>query len=625
MESLSFSDFIQQLKDQTELESVVREQVPSLTQSGSNCKGLCPFHNEKTPSFYVHPELGYYKCFGCGVHGDVITFVQEIERVDFKTAVEQLARRIGLEVPSFKGVESRTDGDQKKKGLLRELSTWAREFFTEQLCSHPRGHLAGDYLAQRGLTGSDIQTYRLGYAPDSYDALLRAAETRNWTAETLAEAGLASRTDRGSYIDRFRDRIMFPITDRLGQVVAFAGRTIESDDKKPKYINTAETPIFKKSELLYGLAESRESIRESGEVILLEGYMDWIAMHRNGLKNALAGMGTALTEGQARLIKHIGSRAILLYDGDEAGQKAMLRSSELLLKTGMDVRAAALPSEHDPDTYLSAEGSQAMRDLVSSAPSTVDYFAGFLAENSSLITPEAKAETIGKMAPLLMAIQDPVTKDGYIKRTAERFGIRAAILEELLKRRSRTRWSSARPDPKIGEEGQAESAKIPIGDQDAPLPEQNLLHILLKHLDRFDLVVRIEPGWIQHPILRSIFEMIHMISRDIREGAEAPDDLFKLFTKTDEMEWLSRIMFLSDRRFGGEITDFEKHMSSAFMLQCLKLQRSAVDRRKRELRLDLQVLTHDPAGREQLEEIHEISMVQLKQMNEFLGKSSDPI
>jgi len=624
MENISFSNFIQDLKDQADLEGVVREHVPSLIRSGSNFKGLCPFHNEKTPSFYVHPELGYYKCFGCGVHGDVINFIQEIERVDFRTAIEQLARRLGLEVPSFQGIETRTDENQKKKDLLREISTWARDFFSEQLRSHPRGATARKYLAERGLSGQDIQTYRIGYAPDGFDVILRAAKVRNWLPETLADAGLASRTEKGNHIDRFRDRIMFPITDRLGQVIAFAGRTIESDDNKPKYINTAETAIFRKSELLYGLSESRESIRESKELILLEGYMDWIAMHRNGLGNVLAGMGTALTEGQARMIKRICPKAVLLYDGDEAGRKAMLRASELLLKQGMDVRAAVLPTEHDPDTFLSAEGTQAMRDLLSSAPATVDYFAGHLAENFSLITPEAKAETIGKIAPLLLAIQDPIIRDGYLKRTADRFGIRASILDEVLRRRNKSRRGPRRFQPAQNETGTPEQVELSGTEPDAPLPEQNLLYILLNHLDRFDLLDRIEPGWFQHPTLRSIFERIHTITRDIREGAEAPEDLFELFGTTDEKEWLSRIMFLCDRRFGGEVSNFKEHMQSGFNLQCLKLQRGAVNRRKGELKLDMQVLSDDPASREQLDEIHEIAMAQLKHTDHFLGKSPDP-
>ncbi len=625
MENFSFSNFIQDLKDQTDLEGVVREHVPGLIRSGSNFKGLCPFHNEKTPSFYVHPELGYYKCFGCGVHGDVINFIQEIERVDFRTAIEQLARRLGLEIPSFQGIETRTDENQKKKDLLREVNTWARDFFTEQLRSHPRGAAARKYLAGRGLSGQDIQTYRIGYAPDGFDVILRAAKVRNWLPETLADAGLASRTEKGQHIDRFRDRIMFPITDRLGQVVAFAGRTIESDDNKPKYINTAETAVFRKSELLYGLSESRESIRESKELILLEGYMDWIAMHRSGLGNVLAGMGTALTEGQARMIKRICPKAVLLYDGDEAGRKAMLRASELLLKQGLDVRAAVLPTEHDPDTFLSAKGTQAMRDLLSSAPATVDYFAGHLAENSSLITPEAKAETIGKIAPLLLAIQDPIIRDGYLKRTADRFGIRASILDEVLRRRDKSRRGPRRLEPTNSKTGQQEQVELSGNElPDAPLPEQNLLYILLNHLDRFDVLDRIESGWFRHPTLRSIFERIHAITRDIREGAEAPEDLFELFDTTDEKEWLSRIMFLCNRRFGGEVSNFKEHMQSGFNLQCLKLQRNAVSRRKRELKLDMQVLSHDPTSRDQLDEIHEMTMAQLKHTDQFLGKSPDP-
>ena len=361
----SLRDFVEQVKDAIPLDQLVAEHVPSLTRAGMNFKGLCPFHNEKTPSFHVKPDMGFYHCFGCGAHGDHLTFVQEMEKIDFKLALEQLARRAGMQMPALGFGDRPTPDDQRRLDQLRELCNWAEEFFIEQLRAHERGGLARDYLRGRGLSEEQVREYRLGYAPAGWDVLIKAAERRGWKPETLVEAGLAvHHEDTGNMTDRFRDRVIFPIADRVGQTVAFAGRLIEDREGAPKYINSADTPIFHKSDLLYGLRDAREAIRKTGEVTLLEGYMDWIAMHRHGLGNVLAGMGTALTEQQARMLRGMTGRVNLLYDGDEAGRKAMLRGAQLLLRQGLDVRAAVLPAEHDPDSYLQAEGTQAMRELV---------------------------------------------------------------------------------------------------------------------------------------------------------------------------------------------------------------------------------------------------------------------
>ena len=388
-------EFAQHLKAVVAIEQVLAEYIPSLVRSGAGFKGLCPFHKEKSPSFYVHPEQGFYHCFGCQAHGDVIRFVQEIEKTDFMMAIESLARRAGLTLPTFQSGPGRSPEEEKRLESLRAVCAWAEGFFIDQLRYHPRGVVAREYLMKRGLTEEEIREYRLGYAPEGYEVLLRAAEKRGWSAEMAAEAGLASRREQGGFIDRFRDRVIFPITDRVGGVVAFAGRLLSAEQEGAKYINSAETPLFHKSSLLYGISRARETIKQTGQAILLEGYMDWLAMHRRGIQNVLAGMGTALTEEQARLIKRVCSRVILIYDGDEPGQKAMFRASELLLRQGLDVRAAVLPPEHDPDSYLEAEGAQAMRDILSQSPNTIDYFIEKTAQTTALSRPEGRPRRSG--------------------------------------------------------------------------------------------------------------------------------------------------------------------------------------------------------------------------------------
>jgi DNA primase len=612
----SFRECIDQIKDKLRVDDVVRDYVPSLTQRGSSYKGLCPFHKEKTPSFHVHPELGFYHCFGCGAHGDVIKFVQEIEKIDFRLAIEQLARRAGVAMPSFSPGHDRTEEEDRRLDRLRELCTWAGEFFIEQMRVHPRGGQAREYLKRRGLTDEDIKAYRLGYAPDGYEVLLNAAEKRGWKPETVAEAGLASRRDAGGFTDRFRDRVIFPIADRMGQVVAFAGRLLADRDDAPKYINSAETPIFKKNQVLYGMAAAREPIRTAGQAILIEGYMDWISMHRHGLGNALAGMGTALTEEQARMLRRITGRVTLLYDADAAGQKAMFRATELLLKQGLAVHAAVLPGDHDPDTYLIAEGSQAMRDLIEQAPPALDHWIESAAMVNDLGRPEGKAMAVQQLAPLLLAIEEPALREGYLTRAAGRLGLQTETLQASLRRRQR------RPLP--ADRAVTEEKSV---DQEAEpnQTEQNLLYILLQSRDPWDELQQVEPEWFQHSVLRGLYERIYVSFRDVREGADPPEDLFSLGEDEQFRAWLSRVLLLPVRRFGGEVEDFNHFLAEAMQLQVLKLRKQAAERRKRQLSQDLQlILGENPLGAGQLAEIHQLSRENVQQWTDFLDATIPP-
>jgi DNA primase len=611
----SFRDFVERVKDAARIDEVIRDHVPSLVQSGASLKGLCPFHREKTPSFYVHPEMGFYHCFGCGAHGDAIKFIQEIEKIDFMLALEQLARRVGLEMPAFKKGDHE-HGEEAERHLtqLRELCVWAGEFFIEQMRSHPRGPLAKEYLKRRGLSDEEIRSYRLGYAPDGYEVLLSAAERRGWKPETVVEAGLASRRDNGGFTDRFRDRVMFPIADRQGQVVAFAGRLIENKEDAPKYINSAETPLFKKNQILYGLAAARDAIRAEGHVILMEGYMDWISMHRHGLANTLAGMGTALTEEQSRLLRRMTGKVILLYDGDAAGQKALYRSTELLLRQALAVHAAVLPAEHDPDSFLEAEGTQAMRDILTQAPPAMDYFIRSSASQFDLGRPEGKAQAVDRLAPLLQAIEEPTLREGYMTRAAMGLGLQPTTLAaSMQRRRPRHRDAAAVPDQATSEEI---SNLQPV---DPTQTEQNLLYILLQLRDRWGLLQTIDVEWFQHPILKDLYERIYDCERDAREGADLPSDWFEIADSEPCRHWLSRILLLPMQRFAGEVEHHARALDEALQLQVLKLQKLATQRRKRQLSQDLQsILAEKPLGDGQLDRIHRLSLDALQRQAMFL-------
>ncbi len=319
---------IEAIRAAIDIVEVVGEYVP-LRRRGANWFGLCPFHEEKTPSFSVNPHLGIFKCFGCGRGGDVFAFIQQIEHVSFVEAVRMLAERAGIPLP-----DGEEEADDPRPALYHALRFAAR-FYFEQLTQSEAGQVARAYLKQRGIHPEAVRRFGLGYAPNAWDALLKAATEAGIRSEVLEQAGLVlPRKERGGYYDRFRHRLMFPIFSHTGRVVGFGGRLLEPDPEQPKYINTPETPVYHKGRILYGLYQARQALRTQEEAILVEGYTDVIALHQAGIEHVVATSGTALTPDQARLLARYVRRVVLLFDADAAGQQAALRSIELFLERG---------------------------------------------------------------------------------------------------------------------------------------------------------------------------------------------------------------------------------------------------------------------------------------------------
>ena len=334
---------------------VVGAYVP-LKQRGSNYFGLCPFHQEKTPSFSVNPKLGIFKCFGCGAGGDVFAFIQQIEGVSFVEAVRLLAERAGIPLP-----QSEEAGEDEREPLFQALRFAARFYFT-QLTHETSGKLARAYLKSRGVRPATAQRFGLGYAPKAWDALATAAVASGFRLGVFEQAGLVlPRRERGGFYDRFRHRLMFPIFSHVGKVVGFAGRLLEPDPEQPKYINSPETPVYQKGRVLYGLYQARHAIRKLEEAILVEGYTDVIALHQAGIEHTVATSGTALTLEQVRLLARYAKRILLLYDADPAGEQAALRSIDLCLAQGLPVKTltrlytktAAKPSKNTLSAIVS--------------------------------------------------------------------------------------------------------------------------------------------------------------------------------------------------------------------------------------------------------------------------------
>jgi DNA primase len=418
---------IQTVRDRIDIVDLIGRHV-TLKKRGSSHWGLCPFHDEKSPSFHVRPERGIYHCFGCGESGNAFDFLIRQESLTFPEAVRTLAAQLGVEVPESGGGEP---------GLAERLlaATAAAQHHYRAALASPAGAPARRYLAERGIDDEAIERFGIGFAPDRWDAVAGALANARIPAEIGARAGLLKERDRGGHYDLLRNRISFPIQDARGRVLAFGGRAL-GVDQEPKYLNSPESPIFRKRDALYGLPFALEAIRRADRAVVVEGYFDRIALHRAGIEEAVATCGTALGEGHARALMRRTRNVVLLFDGDEAGQRAVLRGLAVLLPLGLRVRAAALPAGLDPDDLLTRDGAEALRLLVEQAPPALDA-AMRRAVAAGCGTPWEKADAVAAVAPLLAVIPDAVERGEWVRRLAFAAAVEPAEVELAVRRQAR--------------------------------------------------------------------------------------------------------------------------------------------------------------------------------------------
>ncbi len=410
-------DLKEEIKRRADLAAIVGQYVP-LQRSGRRLKARCPFHAEKTPSFYVNPELGLWKCFGCGAGGDVFSFLMKIENLTFPEAAERLAHQVGLE---WRGQPADAAKSERRKLQQRALQL-AAEYFQAQLRSDV-GTNARAYLAGRGLSEETIAEFRLGYAPPGWENLGRhLSSNKNLPVDVLREVDLVRARERsGGFYDTFRNRIIFPILDPTGRVLGFGGRALDPDDPA-KYLNSAETPVFHKGRQVYGLPQARQAMGEAGYVVLVEGYTDVIALHQAGFRQAVAALGTALTEDHVRLLGRYVETVVLCYDADTAGQNAALRNLEVFERVGVDAQVVALPGGVDPDEFIRSRGLEAWEELLKTRFSLAEYqlemiFARYREQGQEGLT-KAAARAVGVLA----RVRDRVRRDELLARAADRWG-----------------------------------------------------------------------------------------------------------------------------------------------------------------------------------------------------------
>lgn len=414
---------VNEVRDRAGILEIVSDYV-SLRKSGANYQGLCPFHGEKTPSFNVNPARGIFHCFGCGVGGNVFSFVMRMEGMTFPDSVRFLARRVGVEIEErpLSAEESRRKTEREQ---LFEINAMAADFYRSQLLSDPVAAKARQYLERRGVTPETSATYRLGYAVGTRDALVRHLERKGVPLEMAERLGIVRRGDGGGWLDLFRNRLLFVISDPQGRVCGFGGRVL--DDGLPKYINSPESPIYRKSEVLFGADLAKGAMREQGAAIVVEGYFDQLGLYQAGIRNVVATCGTALTPGHVKLLSRYAERCYLLFDGDKAGQKATFRAMELCFQESFPARVITLPEGEDPDSFVSERGVEAFAGALEGSVPAFEYYLGVALQQAGQGL-DGRIRVAGEIAQILAKVANPIERELCEREAAKRLGIDRAVL-----------------------------------------------------------------------------------------------------------------------------------------------------------------------------------------------------
>ena len=477
-------ELIDSIRSQADIVDVVSDYV-TLRKAGKNYKGLCPFHDEKTPSFSVNPERQIYHCFGCGKGGNVFSFLMEHENVTFVEAVRHIARRLNITIPDT--YREREAGSEAES--LAQATRFAARFFHERLLNAGRDSIVRRYTERRGLTEKTVKSFGLGYAPDSWNDLLNAARKQGIDAALLVKAGLAKTGEQRTY-DAFRKRLIFPIQAPSGRVVGFGGRAL-SDEDQPKYLNSSESPIYRKSQVLYGLYQARDALRQRGRVLVVEGYMDLLGLYEQGVLGAVALCGTALTREQARLLARYGQQAFLVYDSDQAGVRATWRAIEPLVESGLWTRIVRLPEDYDPDSYVREHGPDGFMKLVDSA----DSIADFMGHHANLQGSGDREEVFRTLTGLIRKTVNLVHRETYREEAERRFPALQGLLASELRSPGAVQRDRRAP----------RAAAAPDGDA---MVERDLVQLMLDGRAIAELVEnQLEPRDFKHPLYRRIVEL----------------------------------------------------------------------------------------------------------------------
>ena len=503
--------FLEELIDRTDLVDLVSESV-HLTKKGNSYWGCCPFHSEKTPSFHVVPDRKIYKCFGCGKGGGAINYVMELENLPFRDAVAVLAKRVGMEVPEGSGPSA---GMRERREKLLEINKQAARTFHRWLYA-PEGAEGLDYLRRRGLSKGTLTRFGLGFAPNRWDGLIQALGEQGYDKRDLLDAGLAVNNKDGRIYDRFRNRVMFPIIDVRGNVIGFGGRVM--DNATPKYLNSPDTPVYNKSRNLFALNVAKNS--KAGQVILTEGYMDTISLHQAGFDNAVASLGTALTEEHAQLLSRYFKEAIISYDGDGAGVAAAQRAIPLLEKAGLKVRVLQVTGAKDPDEFIKAYGRDAFRKLLDRSENQVDYRLAQIQKKFDLQDDAQKVSFLQEAAQLIASLPSAVEREIYGGHAAQTAGITAETMAQEVNRALRKRLRKAekqqeRKDLTPASQLQPKARGLRYENIRSARAEEGILRLMVLDPGLMPQMNGLSGSEFSSPLLGRAFDLLH---RRIEEG-----------------------------------------------------------------------------------------------------------
>ncbi len=482
---------IEEIIQAAPIEQVIGD-IVRLKRAGANMQGLCPFHQEKTPSFSVSISKGIFKCFGCGKAGNVVNFLMEYEGLGYIEALKQLAERFSVEWPQFEQVNQEQESQLKnEKESLQILNNWAGTFFEKNIWELEEGKLIGlSYFEERGFREDIIKKFKLGYAPDQWTAFYDEALSNQYNEQVLISSGLVKKSDQGKVYDAYRGRVIFPILGATGKLIAFAGRQLKKDEKSPKYVNSPETILYHKSNELYGLFYAKNAIRKDDFVYLVEGYTDVISLHQSGVENVVASSGTSLTEQQIKLIKRHTENVVVLYDGDAAGIKASLRGIDMLLEQGLNVRVVLFPDGEDPDSYAQKMGSEAFSAYLKNEVKDFILFKIHLLLKESAGDPLKKAQVTKDIVNSISKIPDSIKRMAFVKEAASLLQMNEQLLiTELNKTRKdfltskEKEWVKEEPLPVIVEQIQGL-----VQEKGSLAQEQHLIKLLIQnaHIELVD-------------------------------------------------------------------------------------------------------------------------------------------
>ena len=585
------SDLLEEIRNRCDIVDIISEYVP-LKQAGKSFKGLCPFHGEKTPSFMVSPEKQLFHCFGCGEGGNVFNFLMKYEKISFFEAVKMLAKKSGVSLPVD---EEKENFLNRQKERLYKLNNLTANYYRECLFKTNQGKKIINYLKKRGINDTSVEKYKLGYAPSGWDVLTNFLKKKGYSYEELTKARIINKSKiEGKYIDYFRDRIIFPIFNLSGRVIGFGGRVL--DDSLPKYINSPETLVYNKGSNLYSLNFAKEDIRKKGYLIIVEGYTDVLITQQYEFNNVAASLGTALTARQIDLIKRFTDMVLIAYDADSAGNMATLRSLDLLVKAGLEVKVIDLPQGYDPADFLIKKGKTPFQNLIDGSLSLIDYKLKLLYSKNSIKTIEGKVKVIKGIIPTLSIMGDENELRAQIVKISEELKLtEEAIRIDLVKYKKGLKEfipSFINPD---SESGNIKAEKILIG---CMLENEQIAQNILKKLKAKDFTV---------PLHRQIVEAIEKILKDdkIIDSQKVIDCL----NDDKAAKLISKILMEETITFDGKIISGYVDTINNF-----KLTQERKNLEKRAKILDEKIIKSEKIEKDDLKELREI-VRQLKGQN----------